>query len=486
MKRQQLYFLIGAALVLAIAGTIFQLVRSAGWKGEATDLEPFAKLPVNSVEKLVIKSSKDTATLQKTSDIWTVAERNGYPADFNKIRELVTSLWEFKVVRQLDVGPSQFGRLNIVAPGQGDHSGVELDLDDASGKSIKSLIFGKTFGGENSSADQEEEAPSGDGRFVYDPSEKDKVYLSKENFYTVDPSPKSWLDKDFIRAEGVKEIERRSSSDGDGWKVSKKDEKAAWELVDAKPGETLNTTVVASLGAFSPSFEDVKPANTPDPETGLNKAVTVNLQTFDGFKYTLEIGGEAPEQSRFFRFKVSADLPAKRAVEPNESPDDKKKKDDAFDKQQETLKTRLAAEQKLQNWIFEVENYSLETFLKPRKDIVKEASPTQAPKPAVNTGVLPKSAVPVPLTATPTPAVSPAPVVPSPTPENLVTPEATPTPERPPTPETTPTPQTTPTPKTTATPEATPSPETNPTPETTLSPEAVPSSSPSPSATPGT
>src|ERR1700741_596563 len=306
MKRQQRYFLLGAALVLAIAGGIFQLVRSAGWKGESSDLEPFAKLPVNSVEKLVIKSSKDKVTLQKASDIWRVAEGSGYPADFNKIRELITSLWEFKVVRQLDVGASQFGRLNIVAPGQGDHSGVELDLSDASGKSIKSLIFGKTFGGGESSGDQEEEAPSGNGRFVYDPSQKDKVYLSKENFETVDASPKNWLDKDFIRAESVKEIERASSSGSDGWKLSKKDEKAAWELADAKPGETLNTSVVASLGAFSPSFEDVKPANTPDSETGLNKAVTVNLETFDGFKYTLEIGGEAPEQSRFFRFKVSA------------------------------------------------------------------------------------------------------------------------------------------------------------------------------------
>ena len=53
MKRQQVYLLLGAALVLAIAGTIFQIVWSSGWKGQATDLEPFAKLPVNSVEKLV-------------------------------------------------------------------------------------------------------------------------------------------------------------------------------------------------------------------------------------------------------------------------------------------------------------------------------------------------------------------------------------------------------------------------------------------------
>jgi uncharacterized protein DUF4340 len=506
MKPKQLKFLLGAALVLAVAGGIFQLVRSAGWKGGGSDLEPFAKLPVNSVEQVVIKSAKDKVTLQKASDIWTVAERSGYPADFSKIRELMTSLWEFKVVRQLDVGASQFGRLNIVAPGQGDHSGVELDLSDASGKDIKSLIFGKTFGGGENNADEEAEEPGGNGRFVYDPSEKDKVYLSKENFYTVDASPKNWLDKQFIVAEGVKEVARASSTDGDGWNLSKKDQKAAWVLADAKPGETLNPSALASLGSFSPSFQDVKPANTPDSETGLNKPVIVSVETFDGFKYALEIGGEAPDQSRFFRFKVSADLPSKRTAEANESPDDKKKKDDEFSKQQETLKTRLASEQKLQNWIFEVDSYSLETFLKPRKDLLQEASPTPAVRPAANTGVPPKAPVPLPLAApkpavppapvvSPTPEVAPAPAVPSPTPEVSATPEATPettpipekapSPEATPSPETKSTPETTPSPEGSATPETTPSPETKSTPEATPSPEAV-SSSPSPSATPGT
>jgi hypothetical protein len=217
----------------------------------------------------------------------------------------------------------------------------------------------------------------------------------------------------------------------------------------------------------------------------------------------VEIGGEAPDQSRFFRFKVSADLPSKRTAEPNESPDDKNKKDDAFDKQQETLKTRLATEQKLQNWIFEVDNYSLETFLKPRKDLLKEASPTPAMRPAVNTGVLPKAPVPLPLTApprsavppapvvSPTPEVAPAPAVHAPSPESSVKPETKPTsessatPETSPSPESSPTPETTPSPEKAPSPEATPSPETKSTPETTPSPEGA-QSSPSPSATPGT
>ena len=461
MKRKQLYILLGTALVLAIVGTIFQMVRSAGWKGQSVDSEPFAQLPVNTVEKLVIKSSKGAVTLQKVGDIWTVSERKGFPADFGKIRDLIRSLWEFKVVRTLEVGPSQFARLHILPPGQGDGSGIELDLIATADKPIKTLIFGKSFGGAGG-GEEDEEGPTDSGRFVYDPAEKDKVYLGKESFYTVDPSAQNWIDKDFIKPAGIKVVTRDSSPTGEGWKISRKDDKAQWELVDAKPGETLKAETFSSLTNFAPSFADVKTADAPDSETGLKQPVTVNLATFDGFKYIFEIGGPGPEQSHFLRFKVSADLPPTRTAEANESPDDKKKKDEEFSKQQEALKTRLAAEQKLQNWIFQVEDFAVEPFLKPRKDILKEAAPTPAASPLPNNAGLPRPVPRLPELPSPTP-VSEAPL-PSPT--------ATPLPE------TTPSPTASPSPETTSGPTAPPSPEA--TPET----EAVPSASPSASVSP--
>ena len=461
MKRKQLYILLGTALVLAIVGTIFQMVRSAGWKGQSVDSEPFAQLPVNTVEKLVIKSSKGAVTLQKVGDIWTVSERKGFPADFGKIRDLIRSLWEFKVVRTLEVGPSQFARLHILPPGQGDESGIELDLIATADKPIKTLIFGKSFGGAGG-GEEDEEGPTDSGRFVYDPAEKDKVYLGKESFYTVDPSAQNWIDKDFIKPAGIKVVTRDSSPTGEGWKISRKDDKAQWELVDAKPGETLKAETFSSLTNFAPSFADVKTADAPDSETGLKQPVTVNLATFDGFKYIFEIGGPGPEQSHFLRFKVSADLPPTRTAEANESPDDKKKKDEEFTKQQEALKTRLAAEQKLQNWIFQVEDFAVEPFLKPRKDILKEAAPTPAASPLPNNAGLPRPVPRLPELPSPTP-VSEAPL-PSPT--------ATPLPE------TTPSPTASPSPETTSGPTAPPSPEA--TPET----EAVPSASPSASVSP--
>jgi hypothetical protein len=491
MKRQQVYLLLGAALVLAIAGTIFQMVRSAGWKGQSANLEPFAQLPVNTIEKLVIKSSKGSITLQKVGEIWTVAERNGYPADFSKIRELIRSLWEFKVVRQLEVGPSQFARLHIQPPGQGDGSGVQLDLIAASDKPVKTLIFGKSVGG-TGSTDEQGEGAEDSGRFVYDPSEKDKVYLGKESFYAVDPSPQNWIDKDFIKPETIKEVTRESSATGEGWKISRKDEKAQWDLAGAKPGEALDPQAVASLGNFSPNFSDVKPADAPDSETGLKQPVTVNLAGFDGFKYAVEIGGPGPEQTHFLRFKVSADLPSSRTAEPNESPDDKKKKDEDFSKQQDALKTRLAAEEKLQKWIFEVEDDSVETFLKPRQDILAKPAPTaapnQVPNQVPNNAVMPRpraplpglpSATPVPVAPSPTPAVSASPET---TPKTEAVPSASPSPSA--TPETEAVPSASPSPS--ATPETEAVPSASPSPSATPETEAVPTASPSPSATPET
>src|SRR5258708_13966864 len=181
MKRQQVYILLGTALVLAIAGTIFQMVRSAGWKGQSVDSEPFAQLPVNTVEKLVIKSSKGAVTLQKVGDIWTVSERKGFPADFGKIRDLIRSLWEFKVVRPLEVGPSQFARLRILPPGQGDGSGVDLDLIATADKPIKTLIFGKSFGGAVG-AEEGEQPPTDTGPFVDNPPETETAYLGQALF----------------------------------------------------------------------------------------------------------------------------------------------------------------------------------------------------------------------------------------------------------------------------------------------------------------
>jgi hypothetical protein len=401
MKRKQVYLLLGIALVLVLAGTIFQKRQSSTWKGESSDRQIYSNLAVNDVTKVRVQTGKENLSLQTSGDGWQVAERYGYPADFSKIRELLRSMWELKYVRALEAGPSQLGRLQLLPPGQGDQSGTEIDLLGNSDKKIATLILGKKPSGS--------ETALVSGRFAFNPDKKDQVYLIDETFPSLDPlNPSNWLNKQFIDTQKVRSVIRGNVGNAAGWKVSRKDEHADWELQDAAATESLEKENANPLTSLSISLQDVRPENTPVSETGLQQPLVVELETFEGFHYRLEIGRSGPEQTHFLRVKVSANLPATRTPQPNETPEEKTKKDAEFNKQLEDWKTRLASEQKLEHWVFLVSDWSLEPLLKARTDFVKKAEPSPTPQASPSTPASPTSASPVP-TDTPRVYLSPSP-----------------------------------------------------------------------------
>jgi Domain of unknown function (DUF4340) len=398
MKRKQIYLLLAIALVLVVAGTIFQMRQSSTWKETRSDRQIYPNLAVNDVTKVHVQTGKDNLTLQTSGAAWQVAERYGYPADFAKIRELLRSIWDLKYVRALEVGPSQLGRLQLLPPGQGDQSGTEIDLVGRADKKIATLILGKKPSGSDSAL--------GSGRFASNPDQKDQVYLIDETFPTLDPlNPSTWLNKQFIDTQKLRFLARGNLGDAPGWKVSRKDEHADWELLDPAANEKLEKETADPLSSLSISFQDVRPENAPVSETGLQQPLVVELETFDGFHYRLDIGGAGPEQTHFLRVKVSANLPPGRTPAANESAEEKSKKDDEFNKQLEQWKTRLANEQKLEHWVFLVSDLSLEPLLKSRTDFVKKVEPSPTPQASAS----------VPTTTSPTPVASPTPAVASPT-----------------------------------------------------------------------
>jgi hypothetical protein len=394
MKRNQLFLLLALAIVLGIAGIYFQISRSASWNETKTNNRFFKNLPINDIAKIQIRSGA-TVTLEKKSNKWGVAERNDYPADFDKIRELTRTLWELKPVREIEIGPSQFGRLKIETPGQGSDSGVELDLKRETDAPIGSVILGKMM-------EQAEDATRGvAGRFIFNPSTKDRVYLVSETFATIEPiNIGSWLDKAFISPGELQEIEQSSGSNNQVWRIVRDTPKGDWKLQDAQNGETLDKPFTQAVANFSPSFLDVRPASVSTDETGLAQPFRVQLKTFDGFKYDLAIGKSGADKTRYLKFNVSAELNPTRTAAPGESPDDKKKKDDEFDKKLADLRQRLENEKKLEQWVYLVPDWSLDQLLKRRDEILAKPNPTPAPS------ATPASAAP--LSPSPAPALSPA------------------------------------------------------------------------------
>src|SRR3984885_13082177 len=408
MKKKHLLLLLAVAVVVGLAGLFFQISQYAGWNDSKTDRKIYQNLAVNDVTKIELRSAPASVTLEKKGDEWGVAEREDYPADFTKIRDLIKLLWGLKSGQETQVGPSQLGRLKLLTPGQGADAGIEIDLKGT--KDIASLIIGKSVERSNATA-----GSPATGRFVYNPAVKDRVYLVSETFFSVDPvSVGAWLDKTFIAPGDLREIDQAAWSNNPGWKVVRKDPKAEWQLVDSQPGENLDKSLAESFSTFAPTFVDVRPLSVSPDESGLKDPFKVTIKTFDGFTYDLLLGKEGPEKTRYLQLSVNADLPSVRTPDPNEKADEKMKKDEEFDQKIKSLKDRLEREKRFEKWVYLVPDYSLEQILKRRNEILAKVTPSPSP-----------TAFP----SLPEPASSPAPtLLPGSTPVISPAPTATPTP----------------------------------------------------------
>jgi hypothetical protein len=422
MKKSHLVTLLIVAIVVGLAGVLFQMSQSSKWDESKAAKTILANLAVNDITKIEIRSTPASVTLEKKDDKWTVAERNNYPADFSRIQDLTKTLWQLKAGQEMQIGPSQLGRLKVLSPGQGADSGIEIDLKGDKDKEIGSLIIGKSV--------DRPEATTGaaaSGRFVYDPAVKDHVYLVSESFYSVDPVTQgAWLDKSFISPGELTEVYQTAWSNNPGWKLERKDPKADWQLEGLQPGETLEKSFADALLRFSPAFLDVRPETISSDESGLKDPFKVEMKTADGFTYNFLIGKQGPDKTRYLQFTVNADLPIARTAEPNEKTDDKKAKDEAFDKKKASLKEQLQKEKAFEKWIYLVPDYILEQILKRRDEIIVKPSPTPSPSPSSSPGL---SASPVTSPPLPSPAASPSPEAShsaSPSPSPTTSPTATP------------------------------------------------------------
>src|SRR5437879_6437914 len=101
MKKQHLLILLAVAIVAGLAGIYSQVSRSTRWGETKTDRTIFQNLPVNDVTTIQIRSAPASVTLEKKGDQWGVAERDDYPADFTKIRDLIKTLWELKAGQEM-------------------------------------------------------------------------------------------------------------------------------------------------------------------------------------------------------------------------------------------------------------------------------------------------------------------------------------------------------------------------------------------------
>ena len=378
MNRKQFIALLVAVVIVGAAGWIVYRRGNQSWQyaGSALGKKLLPDFEVNDVAAISIRSGTNRLTLAKSKNLWRVRERGDYPADFSQISDTLLKFAGLKIVQNEEVEPSQLGRFDL-SPSDAARSGTEVQFQGEGGKTLASVRLGKKHLKQATGNSQFDQSWP-DGRYVAVGQDTGTVDVISDPLDTVQPDPKSWLDKTFFRIQNPKSIALDFPAATNSWKLERATETNDWQLAGARPGEKLDASKIGEVtDAFSsPSFDDVSAgASVPANATALT------VETFDGFTYHARIGAEQDGDYPFV-LSVTAHLPAARTPVPGEKPAEKAKLDAAFRQQQSALAARLAQDQKFEHWTYRLPSYSVESFLKPRAELLAEVKPAGTNAPA--------------------------------------------------------------------------------------------------------
>jgi len=337
-------------LVVLGGGALLIQQRSApGAPGGALGQPLLPTLKAAEVTALAIKTPKDSLTLEIKGGRWTIAERDGFPADFDKVRDFVIKATGLKIGQADEAGEKDRARLLL------DAGGTRIEFRGADGKPLAGLFAGKKYF--KTEPDNPEKA-IGDGRYVAVLGDDKHVFLISDPLTQANTKSAEWIDHKGFAAEKVKTLEVRypegAGATGSSYKIERSGDNADWKFTGS--GEKLDAPK-ANAASYSLSLielADVAPKEAKPEDTGLDKPTVVTASTFDGLTYTLKIGKLAGENYY-----------ATVAIEGEPKPEGK----DAAERAKKFAE-RLPREKSLERYTLLIPKSKLEDTLKKRADLV--------------------------------------------------------------------------------------------------------------------
>jgi hypothetical protein len=382
MGRKALALLGVLLLVLGgVAGFIYKGGNS-DWK--QADTQAGAKvlggITINDIAAIHIKGAKDELNLERNNGVWGIKQRAGYPADAQKIGPLLVKLSELKVTQTEAISEALRPRLQLAAPGAAvgsTESGTALELLDAKGKPLGSLILGKAITKKSDIPGATRDVPT--GRYILKPEAPTTAIAINDPLTEIDANPAAWIDKTFIKPDRVKSITLTSGGKA-SWSMARGEEaEMAWQLKDAAKTEDFDTSRAQDEARGLAGISMVDLAVNTKPED-LAAGDVLAFDTFDGLSYTLTLGKKDGE-NRPILVNVSGKLvpPPERTPAKDEKAEDKAKLDKEYKDKLAANEARATHELAMDKKVFTVTDASIAPLVKERATLMKAKQSTAQP-----------------------------------------------------------------------------------------------------------
>ena len=382
MTGKQFLILLIAVVVLGGAGLalVWRDVDDYRASGAKIGAKLLPSLKIADVAQVRLQDAKNQATLVRKDKFWVVQERDGYPASFQDISDLMIKLVELKVTQSEQVGESLWPRLDLAEPGAGkgkeNGAGTLIEFKDAAGKPLTRVVLGKKVLKKdplNPLPAAKDGVPA--GRYVRVAGAKETVVVVSDPLNAAEARPGRWLSKEFFKAERIRTLAAGPEGAAPEWKIARNEEWGQWKF--AAGGGDLNPSaaVMATNKLAQLSFSDV----VPDPKAAdAEKPRVVVAETFDNLVYTVRMAKKKDSDDYVVNFTVTGEPPKQRPAEKGEKKEEAERRDKDFAQSQKRLEQRLALERALSKWTYVIPKGEIEPLLAGRDGMV---APKRGEKP---------------------------------------------------------------------------------------------------------
>jgi FKBP-type peptidyl-prolyl cis-trans isomerase len=408
-----------AVIVLGVLGAIAFFTSNNGQSNQSSDKsgigkEVVTKLDPTKITKITITDKDGSVSLEMNDEKWTVTERDGFIANFENIQKLVSSAVTLKSLRQVRASKKQHGRFELIDPSvEKENSGTKVDFKDTDNNVLKSLVLGKKNSSQSGANAGSPFGSSDNQRFVLVDGKISVIEIDFSSALNdIEASASEWIQKDdFLKIEKIKSVSISQPNAEDSWTVNREKEGDDMNLLNPKEGEKLDSSKGNSAGrvfGFA-NFDDVASKSAKSEDIGMDKAVTANIETFEGYKYDIKMAKKGEDHymtvvgsgSRIAQEDESkARVPQPDESKPREPGKEEKQEDkERLDKEhsdniaqlvssrekshndnQVKLKSdrdkeftdNLTKLKKLEGWSFKVSSFTFDAIYKTRAEMMEE------------------------------------------------------------------------------------------------------------------
>ncbi len=339
---------------------------------------------INEVSELVVNVQSETMTIVRDGESWNVKEKDNYPANMGKIREVLIGLGELKILEAKTKKPELYEKLgleNVEAEGS---ISTGVTLKDSAGTTLAEVIIGKQRPSKGNPNQDEVYV-----RKVGDP----ETWLAIGKL-SIEKNLSEWLDKDFLEVE-PKRVRRVHIIHPDNTTLVLEKENPDdldFKVTNLLEGEEIQSqfsvnNIVSTVTSLS--LDDVQPNSEISFED--ESVVTTSFETFDGLEGTVKLFRKDEKNYVKVSAVFNADLiwnPEPEEASEPEKPVEGENAQDKDDneivetpksekpkiKPESEVKTEIESlNKKVADWVYIIPKFLADTIFKKPEDLIKKS-----------------------------------------------------------------------------------------------------------------